>query len=235
MAISRSSVVVQEMIKSVIFDLDGTLLDRDTSVEQFVSAQYDRLSEHLSHIPKTDYIARFIELDCHGHVWKDKVYQALVSEFTIEGISWQLLLEDYETQFQFHCVPFQYLTEMLNELKEQGYLLGIITNGRSSFQARAIDGLSIRDYFDTILISEVEQVRKPQVEIFQRAMNRLGVSAKDSVFVGDHPEVDIVGAKGAMMKTIWKRNLSWTEAKEADAIIDELNEILPILAWFDCL
>jgi putative hydrolase of the HAD superfamily len=223
------------MMKSVIFDLDGTLLDRDASVEQFVSVQYDRLSEHLSHIPKNDYTARFIELDCHGHVWKDKVYQSLVSEFAIEGMSWQSLLEDYEMQFQFHCVPFQFLTEMLNELKNQDYLLGIITNGRSPFQARAIDGLGIRDYFDVILISEVEQVRKPQVEIFQRAMNLLGVSTSDSVFVGDHPEADIVGAKGAMMKTIWKRNLSWTEAKEADATIDELSEIPPILAQFNGL
>jgi putative hydrolase of the HAD superfamily len=223
------------MIKSVIFDLDGTLLDRDASVEQFISVQYDRLSEHLSHIPKNNYTARFIELDCHGHVWKDKVYQSLVSEFAIEKMSWQSLLEDYEMQFQLHCVPFQFLTEMLNELKKQGYLLGIITNGRSPFQARAIDGLGIRDYFDAILISEVEQVRKPQVEIFQRAMDRLGVSALNSLFVGDHPEADIAGAKGAMMKTIWKRNSSWTAAKEADATIDELNEIPPILAQFSRL
>lgn len=221
------------MIKSVIFDLDGTLFDRDASVGQFVSVQYDRLNKYLSYIPKNDYIARFIELDCHGHVWKDKVYQALVSEFAIDGISWQSLLGDYETQFQFHCVPFQFLTEMLNELKEQGYLLGIITNGRSQFQSRAIDGLGIRDYFDAILISEVEQVRKPQVEIFQRAMNRLGVSALSSVFVGDHLEADIVGAKNAMMKTIWKLNLSWTEAKEADAIALELNEIPSILEQFN--
>jgi putative hydrolase of the HAD superfamily len=223
------------MMKSVIFDLDGTLLDRDASVEQFISVQYDRLSEHLSHIPKNDYTARFIELDCHGHVWKDKVYQSLVSEFAVEGVSWQSLLEDYEMQFQFHCVQFQFLTEMLNELKKQDYLLGIITNGRSPFQARAIDGLGIRDYLDAILISEVEQVRKPQVEIFQRAMNRLGVSASDSVFVGDHPEADIVGAKNAMMKTIWKRNLFWTEPKEADAIIDELSEIPGILTQFNSL
>jgi putative hydrolase of the HAD superfamily len=227
--------VIQEMMKSVIFDLDGTLLDRDASVEQFVSVQYDRLTEHLSHIPKNDYIARFIELDCHGHVWKDKVYQALVSEFAIEGMNWQSLLEDYEMRFQFYCVPFQFLTEMLNELKEQGYLLGIITNGRSPFQARAIDGLGIREYFDVILISEVERVRKPQVEIFQRAMNRLGVSAADSVFVGDHPEADILGAKGAMMKTIWKRNSFWTEPKEADAIVDELSEIPRILMQFNSL
>jgi len=40
MAVSKSLVVIWEMMKSVVFDLDGTLLDRDASVEQFVSVQY---------------------------------------------------------------------------------------------------------------------------------------------------------------------------------------------------
>lgn len=68
------------MTKAVFFDLDGTLLDRNASVKRFVSAQYNKLIDYFSHILKKDYIARFIELDCHGHVWKDKVYQALVTE-----------------------------------------------------------------------------------------------------------------------------------------------------------
>lgn len=64
-------------------------------------------------------------------------------------------------------------------------------------------------------------------------MNRLGVSPSDSVFVGDNPDSDIAGARGAMMKTIWNRNASWIEAKDADAVIDELNEIPLILETFN--
>ena len=221
------------MIESILFDLDGTLLDRDTSVEQFIAAQYDRLATHLSHIPKIAYNTRFIELDCHGHVWKDKVYQTLVTEFEIGGMSWEALLDDYQTQFQFYCVPFSGLVEMLVTLKQQGYLLGIVTNGRGQFQDRAIDGLGIRDYFDAILISEIEQVRKPQPEIFHRAIDRLGGSAQASVFVGDNPTADILGAKSAKLQTIWKRNSHWLEPKEADAIIDELSEIPVIIAQLE--
>lgn len=223
------------MVQSVLFDLDGTLLDRDTSIEQFISAQYNRLAIHLSHIPKIDYVTKFIELDCQGHVWKDKVYQDLVTEFKIEGISWQELLADYEIQFQFYCVPFPFLIEMLDRLKQQDYLLGIITNGRGEFQARAIEGLGIRDYFDVILISEVELVRKPQVEIFNRAINRLGVLASNSVFVGDNPEADILGAKSAKMRAIWKRSSHFLEVQAADATIDELKEIPVILEQFNRL
>jgi putative hydrolase of the HAD superfamily len=217
------------MLKAVLFDLDGTLLDRDKSIEQFISAQYDRLDRQLNHIAKIDYSNRFIELDCHGHVWKDKVYQDLVTEFKIDAIDWQELLHDYETQFQFHCIPFPGLVEMLNRLKQQGYLLGIISNGRGEFQMSAISGLGIKDYFDVILISETERIRKPRLEIFHRAIDRLGVSAQESVFVGDNPEADIMGAKNAKMQAIWKRNSLWLEPKSANAIINELSEIPPIL------
>ncbi len=220
------------MIKAVLFDLDGTLLNRDASVEQFIAIQYDRLSDNLNHISKNDYIARFIELDCHGHVWKDKVYQELVEEFEINDLSWQILLQDYEQQFQNHCIPFPGLVEMLILLGKQGYLLGIISNGYGEFQTRAIEGLGIQDYFDVILISDFEQIRKPQAEIFHRAAQRLGVMYQECVFVGDHPEADIIGAKNAGMKAIWKRDLAWQEAKEADIIIDELHEIPFILKQF---
>lgn len=220
------------MIQAVLFDLDGTLLDRDTSIKQFVAAQHNRFITYLNYIPQADYISRFIELDCRGHVWKDKVYQKLVAEFEIKGLSWQALLQDYETQFQGHCVPFPFLGEMLGGLKQQGYSLGIVSNGWGTFQTRAIEGLGIQDYFEVILISEIEQVRKPQAEIFHRAAKRLGVTAKNTVFIGDHPEADIMGAKNAGMKAIWKRSLCWQEVKEADAIIDELNEIPFILEQF---
>jgi putative hydrolase of the HAD superfamily len=220
------------MLKSVLFDLDGALLDRNASLEKFIAAQYDRLTVHLNHIPKMDYMTRFIELDCRGHVWKDEVYQSLVAEFEIDGLSSQELLNDYETQFMFHCVPFRHLVEMLDVLKEQGYLLGIVSNGLGTFQTRSIEGLGIQGYFDTVVISEIEQVRKPQAEIFHKALQRLGMSAKEGVFVGDNPEADILGAKGVGLRAIWKRSPYWSVPKEADGIINELIEILPIIQQF---
>ena len=215
------------MIEAVIFDLDGTLLDRDSSLQSFVAVQYDRFA-FLDRIKRQDYIRRFIELDCHGHVWKDKVYQSLIEEFKITQVNWQCLLDDYETEFINHCIPFPHLIKTLTLLK-QNYLLGIITNGREVFQSRSIKGLGIEDYLDTILISETEQVRKPQPEIFHAALSKLKVMPEASVYVGDNPQADIIGAKNAGLQAIWKRNQFWSEPKEADAIIDELNEILPIL------
>ena len=216
------------MIQAVIFDLDGTLLDRDSSLRSFIDTQYDRLLTALKHIDKQSYVRRFIELDNRGHVWKDRVYQSLVAEFKIDRLNWQYLLNDYETEFIHHCLPFPYLIETLTLLRQQ-YRLGIITNGRTVFQLRSIEGLGIKDYFETILVSEAEQMRKPQPEIFHTALSRLKTTPETSVYIGDNPQADIVGAKNAGLKAIWKRDRFWAKPETADAIIDELNEIMPII------
>lgn len=65
------------MIKAVIFDLDGTLLDRDSSIHKFILEQYERLENKLGHIGQAEYASRFIELEKNGYVWKDEVYLQL--------------------------------------------------------------------------------------------------------------------------------------------------------------
>lgn len=220
------------MIQTVLFDLDGTLLDREASVRQFVAAQYQHFAPHLRHISSQGYLTRWVELDCHGHVWKDRVYQQLVAEFEIDGVSWQQLLSDYEAQFRFHCVPFPGLREMLQQLKRQGYKMGVITNGRGTLQTCVVQGLNIEDYLDAVLISEVEGLRKPHPEIFHRAVQKLQTKAEKAVFVGDHPAADVRGAKGAGLKAVWKRNRRWPEPLEADAIIDDLDELPAVVARF---
>lgn len=213
------------MIRAVLFDLDGTLLDHDASIRSFVAAQHGRLAKSLRHIPFQEYLTRWITLDCRGHVWKDRVYQELVSEFAITDIGWQELLSDYETHFMQHCVAFPGLVAMLTDLRQQEYALGIITNGRGAFQLRAIQGLGVADFFDAILVSEVEQVRKPQSDIFHRALERVNAPASAAVFVGDHPEPDIDGARGAGLKAIWKRNPFFPGPGNADCVIDDLCEL----------
>jgi putative hydrolase of the HAD superfamily len=215
------------MIKALLFDLDGTLLNRDASVHKFINNQYDRLRKFVGHIPKDTYITRFIELDCRGYVWKDQVYQQMVSEFYIINLKWEDLLQDYLERFKDSSVPFPNLKEMLEELKLHDFKLGIITNGKGQFQYDNIKALGIEHYFSTILISEWEGIKKPDPKVFKRGLQQLQVLPDECIFVGDHPNNDILAAKKLGMKTIWKKDQQWNHV-EADYIINDLNEI-PLL------
>src|SRR5690606_29512158 len=174
--------------------------------------------------PREKFGARFIELDDRGYVWKDKVYQELVREFGITGITWEDLLQDYIDEFQKSCVPFANLFALLDELKRRNLKLGIITNGKGQFQMDNIKALGIESYFDAILVSEWEGIKKPDPQIFTRALNRLNVSASESIFVGDHPENDVEAAKNVGMIGVWKKDTQWSAAV-ADFIIDGLLEV----------
>ncbi|MEB1808821.1 MAG: HAD family hydrolase [Bacillaceae bacterium] len=215
------------MIKAAIFDLDGTLLNRDESVKIFICRQYDRLKQQVGQIPKEKYVARFIELDNRGYVWKDKVYQQIVHEFKNDRLTWEELLQDYINEFKNSCVPFANLTQMLDELKRSNLLLGIITNGYGQFQMDNIEALGIREYFDVILVSEWEGIKKPDREIFERALKKLNVLPNESIFIGDHPENDVYAAQNAGMKGIWKKDPHLNQV-DTDYIVEDLAEI-PLL------
>ncbi|MGP4108550.1 HAD family hydrolase [Virgibacillus sp. L01] len=212
------------MIKAVLFDLDGTLLNRDESVKMFVDKQYERLYQWLSHVPKDKYIARFIGLDNQGYVWKDAVYQQLVDDFNITGITWEDLLQDYISQFKNSCVPFPNLINMLEKLRNSNLVLGMVTNGKGQFQMDNIRSLGIEDYFETILISEWEGMKKPDPQIFNKALDKLNVSSTEAMFIGDHPEKDVKAAQNAGMKGVWKRDGKGSDI-EADLKVDDLKEI----------
>lgn len=217
------------MIKAVIFDLDGTLLDRDSSLKLFIKTQYKKYIRELKHIPEKHYTERFIELDNKGYVWKDKVYQQLLQEFSISSLTWEQLLEDYINSFQFSCIPFQNMEYVLKELKNRGIRLGIITNGFTKFQSLNLKSLGIHNYIDTILISEQEGIKKPHSEIFLRVLEKLGVTPEESLYVGDHPENDVIGAQNVGMNAVWKKDPFWSDSYTFEQSIDDLEELLNLV------
>ena len=216
------------MPRALLFDLDETLLDRTKALPNFVQQQYRRFYPHMAHVDVEDFCQRFVELDAHGAIWKDQVCQQLINEFSIVGIDSDVLLDDYVAHFSNACVGFPYLHEMLYALKTRGYALGIVTNGRSPFQEQNVAALGIDHYFDAMLVSAAVGVRKPETEIFMRAVQCLGVQAEETIFVGDNPQADIAGAQKCGMKTIWFAPRAWEECTFADRVCYGLDEIFDL-------
>ncbi|GAA6826000.1 HAD family hydrolase [Helicobacter pylori] len=194
------------MIKAIIFDLDQTLLNRQASLESFIDAQYDRYIDYLTPVSQAEFKSKFMDFDNNGYVWKDKVYASLIEYFNIRGLTKDELLEDYITTFCDYCIPFPYLYETLDELTANNYKLGIITNGKFPFQLYNINALKLDTYMDTILISEQENIKKPDPLIFEKAAKQLGFAMHECLFVGDNFENDYQAAKNAGMYAIYKAN-----------------------------
>jgi hypothetical protein len=69
--------------KAVLFDLDGTLFDRDASFLRLVEDRYDCFAADIEGILREVFVRRVVEMDGHGHVDKAVVYRDLARELCL--------------------------------------------------------------------------------------------------------------------------------------------------------
>jgi len=126
--------------------------------------------------------------------------------------------------------------EVLETMRKDGYRTAMIANGDSAGARNIIATCGLEDYLDVIVISEEVGIGKPDKQIFQVALNKLGVEAENAVMVGNRIDADIVGANRVGMKSVWFRwndryeEIIGIEDEKPDFIIKSLSELPGILS-----
>jgi len=108
------------------------------------------------------------------------------------------------------------------------YKLGIVSNfAIPECVVQLLKTHCLEKFFDVVVVSGAVNKRKPSPEIFQQALEKLGVDAFETVFVGDTVDADIKGAKDTGMKTIFIERRAQKEVEQIcpDQTIKSLSEL----------
>lgn len=125
-------------------------------------------------------------------------------------------LADFHAVTQNHWLPEDDLLPTLEAVRARGYRMAAISNAADDYNTQVlIDKGRIRNYFDVIVTSAAEGVRKPNPKIFQAALERMKTAPQRAVMVGDTLGADILGARNAGIYSIWVTRRANTPANRA--------------------
>lgn len=102
-----------------------------------------------------------------------------------------------------------------------------LTNGNANLET-----IGIRDLFHAVITAADVGAAKPQPVIFEKAVREAGVEPEEVLHVGDHPELDVVGASNAGLRTAWmnRNGEEWPENLPApDATVSSVTELRDLL------
>ncbi|GGJ42361.1 HAD family hydrolase [Streptomyces brasiliensis] len=203
-----------------LFDLDNTLIDRREGLADWArgfvrsrrlpagaeSAICERLRERA-------YPSDFVHLravlglnDDPGDLWREYV----------EGVARSV-----------RCFPG--VRKGLEALRDEGWTLGIATNGAGDIQRAKLTAIGLAPLFHGIAVSEEIGVRKPAYEHFEAAAELCGTPLHTGGWmIGDGPATDMDGGRAAGLRTAWVSNgRRWTDSlREPDIVVPGVTEAI---------
>jgi 2-haloacid dehalogenase len=223
--------------KTLLFDLDGTILDYNQSESVALNnAFYKTFGEY----PSDNIISVYQQIN--SELWQ-KFENGTIELHKLK----RKRFGDLFLSFNLDADPETFSSIYLGELAQGGYLLegaletleycsakyriGAITNGIGDVQRSRIKTAKIDHFFETVVISNDVGIAKPDPGIFNIAMDRMKLKEKrELLMIGDSLSSDILGGINSDIDTCWIKR----DSHEKDGIvpvytitsINELKEIL---------
>jgi len=195
------------MIKAVLFDLFGTLVDNPTNAE--VAQLHQEIASVLG-VPAEEFAngwkATFQERARgeHGSIAKSIAAAAIMSGNSFDESA---LPRSVEIRYEFTrgwLTPRPDAHSTLSQLRDRNLKIGLLSNCTDEVP-EIWPSLTFAPLFDEPLFSSQERLRKPMPEFFQRALERLNVSASECLFVADGDNGELAAAKKIGMHVVMIR------------------------------
>jgi len=229
------------LYKHIFIDLDKTIWDFESNSKatfREIFEKYRLTSQGINNLDQftksytriNDMLwALYRENKIFKEVLNIRRFELTLLEFKIDDLILATnMAEDYITLSPQKTILFPHSHEALSYLKTR-YSLHIITNGFEELQHQKLDVCDLRKYFTTVTTSEEAGVKKPENRIFELAMKKAGAYPANSLMIGDDLEVDMAGASGIGMGTLFFNPDKQEHQHDLDHEVHSWLEIMQIL------
>ena len=208
------------MIKAVIFDMDGVIIDSEPlhfESDKMVMMDYDKelTDEELD---------RYVGVS-NPEMWEDLRVRHQLS------VPLQDLLE---RQMQYkkllfgnrELVPIEGIQGLLKELKERDVRIGLASSSAGTFISFVLGKLGLEEYFDVVVSGDDVENSKPAPDIFLKTACLLKINPSDCIVIED-AEKGVTAAKLSKMKCIGYQNSNSGNQNltQADIIVASILDI----------
>lgn len=162
------------MIKAVLFDFDGTLIDTNELIFESYRIAFRTV------------LNREIGMDEILTLYGKPLFSSLIQYGEAGKRLYEVYREFNEKNHDFIAKPFDGAYEGVKMLKNNGFLIGIVTSKRLHLVKRGIEKiLNMDGLFDIIVTPDDTEKTKPDPEPILYACDRLDISPNEAVYVGD--------------------------------------------------
>ncbi|MEM3794973.1 MAG: HAD family hydrolase [Thermoprotei archaeon] len=225
--------------KAVLFDFDDTLVDTSEGKREAYGRVATLLHSEANGSLTRDELVKKIskiseEMNRRRAYDRDEWWRTLAREHGL-NITRHLELRAtvaYWASFKKHTKLYPDTLRVLDTIKAQNIPVGVVTDtdGWVGIKRWRLNTSPIFGYFDAVVIAGEDTYRtKPDIKPFRLCAERLGVRPQDTLFVGDKPYTDIVGAKSTGMVTALVKRRAWDDVMGANFVFDSLTPILEIV------
>ena len=120
--------------------------------------------------------------------------------------------------------------ELMDDLHSKGYRMHMCSNGFHEVQYKKLESCGLKDYFDTIILSEDAGANKPSPLFFEYALQQSGAQRETTLMIGDNLQTDIMGAMATGIDALFfNRYPEYEKTTAPTFVVTSLRDIMKIL------
>jgi putative hydrolase of the HAD superfamily len=207
------------VIRAVVSDFGGVLTTPIAAPFAAFAARAGVARDELR-VALTAFFARegthpFFELEC-GRMTEAQFLASLEQALRRE-LGREISCADFSEAMWAGLAPNDRMIELMAALRVEGYRMALVTNNVREWEPRWRAMAPIDDIFELVIDSAYVGVRKPDPEIYELTVRRLGVPAPECLFVDDL-EANCAAARAAGMQAIVYRDAEQAEMEIRGAL-----------------